>query len=60
MKRHVFFSSAVTFALFATTVSAADWPCYLGLNRDLTSTEKGLKLWSGAAAKVSWKKNVGN
>jgi outer membrane protein assembly factor BamB len=59
MKRHVFFSSAVTFALFATTVSAADWPCYLGLNRDLTSTEKGLKLWSGAAAKVSWKKNVG-
>jgi len=40
MKPHYLLSSAVTFALFATTVSAADWPCYLGPNRDLTSTAR--------------------
>jgi outer membrane protein assembly factor BamB len=38
---------------------AADWPCYLGANRDNTSADKGLKLWSGDTAKVLWKKNVG-
>lgn len=46
-------------ALLAATATAADWPCYLGANRDLTSAKKGLKLWAGDAAKVLWKKNVG-
>ena len=46
-------------ALLAAAAAAADWPCYLGANRDLTSAEKGLKLWDGNAAKVLWKKNVG-
>jgi len=45
--------------LLAATAGAADWPCYLGAKRDLISAEKGLKLWTGDAAKVLWKKNVG-
>jgi len=34
---------------------AADWPCYLGANRDNTSNEKNLKLWTGDSPKVLWK-----
>ncbi len=46
-------------ALWTPLAGAADWPCYLGINRDNTSTEKNLKLWSGDSPKVLWKKNVG-
>lgn len=53
-------ASALSFALLASAACAADWPCYLGPNRDLTSAEKGLKLWSGDTAKVLWRKNVGS
>ena len=52
-------ASILGFAILVATAAAADWPCYLGANRDLTSAEKGLKLWAGDAAKVLWKKNVG-
>ena len=45
--------------LWTAATSAADWPCYLGANRDNTSADKNLKLWSGDTAKVLWKKNVG-
>lgn len=53
-------TSALSFAFLASTACATDWPCYLGPNRDLTSAEKGLKVWSGDAAKVLWKTNVGS
>lgn len=52
-------TTAIGLLLLAAAAGAADWPCYLGANRDLTSSEKDLKLWSGDAAKVLWKKNVG-
>ena len=45
--------------LWTAATPAADWPCYLGANRDNTSADKNLKLWSGDTAKVLWKKNVG-
>jgi outer membrane protein assembly factor BamB len=56
--RHLL-ASTLGFALLAATAAADDWPCYLGPNRNLISAEKGLKLWAGDAAKVLWKKNVG-
>ena len=52
-------ASTLFLALWAAVVTAADWPCYLGANRDNTSPEKNLKLWSGDSAKPLWKKNVG-
>lgn len=52
-------TSTLGLALLTAVAGAADWPCYLGANRDLISAEKGLKLWSGNAANVLWKKNVG-
>ncbi len=59
MRRHLHLACSLCLSLMPAAAAAADWPCYLGPNRDLTSTEKGLKLWSGDAAKVPWKKNVG-
>lgn len=56
--RHVL-TSAFCIALWAMVAKAADWPCYLGANRDNTSAEKDLKLWTGDSPKVSWRKNVG-
>ena len=46
-------------SLVAAAATAADWPFYLGANRDNTSADKNLKLWSGDSPKVLWKKNVG-
>jgi outer membrane protein assembly factor BamB len=46
-------------SLNAAAATAADWPFYLGANRDNTSADKNLKLWSGDSPKVLWKKNVG-
>ena len=46
-------------SLWAATATSADWPFYLGANRDNTSADKNLKLWSGESPKVLWKKNVG-
>ena len=46
-------------SLWAAAAGAADWPCYLGANRDNTSADENLKLWSGDTPKVLWKKNVG-
>ena len=51
--------SGLCLAFWAAAAVAADWPCYLGANRDNTSADKSLKLWSGDTAKVLWKKNVG-
>ena len=56
--RHVL-TLALCIALWAVLAKAADWPCYLGANRDNTSAEKDLKLWTGDSPKVSWRKNVG-
>ncbi len=46
-------------SLNAAAATTADWPFYLGANRDNTSADKNLKLWSGASPKVLWKKSVG-
>ncbi len=46
-------------SLNAVAATAADWPCYLDANRDNTSADTNLKLWSGNGPKVLWKKNVG-
>ena len=54
-----FLIPSLCICLWAATAGAADWPCYLGANRDNTSADKDLKLWSGDAAKVLWKKDVG-
>ena len=59
MKPHPFLASAVSFALLAAAASGADWPCYLGANRDLIPTEMSWKLWSGDTARVLWKENLG-
>jgi outer membrane protein assembly factor BamB len=56
--RHLF-AASLCFVISAAAV-AADWPCYLGVNRSNTAAEKNLKLWSGDSAKVLWKKNVGS
>jgi outer membrane protein assembly factor BamB len=56
--RHVLVVS-LGLSLLAMAARASDWPCYLGADRNLISSEKGLKLWAGDAAKVLWKKNVG-
>ncbi|MGA2616585.1 MAG: PQQ-binding-like beta-propeller repeat protein [Thermoguttaceae bacterium] len=57
--RHLF-ASILCLALWTPIVRAADWPCYLGANRDNTSADENLKLWSGDSPKVLWKKNVGS
>jgi outer membrane protein assembly factor BamB len=45
----------VTILLIATCTSAADWPQYLGPNRDATSPEKGfLRSWPEAGPKILW------
>ena len=56
--RHVLISGL--FVVLGTAVTCgADWPCYLNVNRDNTSADKNLKLWSADSPKVLWKKNVG-
>ena len=47
---------AIIFVLLATnSASAADWPQYLGPNRDATSNEKGLmRSWPADGPKVLW------
>ena len=51
---------AVIVSLFSACVFAADWPQYLGLNRDGTSTEKGiLRTWPKEGPKVLWTAAVG-
>jgi len=59
MKYSTALASVLWILPLTACVRAADWPCYLGPNRNLISPEKGLKLWSGDAARVLWKKNVG-
>jgi outer membrane protein assembly factor BamB len=46
--------------LWAAGAAAADWPCYLGANRDNTSADKNLTLWSGDNPKPLWKQKVGS
>lgn len=53
------FLSSLCLCFWTAAAGAADWPCYLGAKRDLTSADKNLKLWSDDAPKVKWKKNVG-
>jgi outer membrane protein assembly factor BamB len=46
--------------LFVICAVAADWPGYLGPNRDGTSTEKGLlRLWPKEGPKVLWTAPLG-
>jgi outer membrane protein assembly factor BamB len=51
--------SGLCISFWAAVAAAADWPCYLGPNRDNTSADKNLKLWSGDSPKILWKKKVG-
>jgi outer membrane protein assembly factor BamB len=51
--------SILCISLCTAVAGAADWPCYLGANRNNTSADTDLKLWSGGSPKVLWKKNVG-
>ena len=47
--------------LSASGLLAADWPQYLGPNRDGISTETGLaRTWGADGPKVLWKKPVGS
>ena len=51
---------AVIVSLFSACVFAADWPQYLGPNRDGISTEKGiLRTWPKEGPKVLWTAAVG-
>ena len=45
--------STLCVALSAAAARAADWPCYLGPNRNNTSAEKDLRLWSGDSPKIA-------
>jgi outer membrane protein assembly factor BamB len=49
---------AVTSA-FRESTSAADWPQYLGPNRNSTSSEKVARQWPEAGPEVLWKASVG-
>jgi outer membrane protein assembly factor BamB len=47
--------------LFASLISAADWPQWRGLNRDGISRETGLlKTWPATGPKVLWRAPLGN
>lgn len=63
MNRYRAFASgcAVAMALgFAAPAMAADWPQYLGPNRDATSPEKGLlRAWPETGPKELWSTKVG-
>ncbi len=51
---------AIIILLFATCVFAADWPQYLGPDRDGTSTETGLlRTWPEEGPTVLWSAPVG-
>jgi outer membrane protein assembly factor BamB len=56
--RHLF-ASILCLALWTPMAGAADWPCFLGANRDNTSADTDLKLWSGDSPKPLWKQKVG-
>jgi outer membrane protein assembly factor BamB len=49
--------SLIILLVFALGASAADWPQWLGINRDASTTES-VKPWKGDL-KVVWKKPVG-
>ena len=52
--------TALISLLFAATVSAADWPVFLGPNRDSTSPETGLlNEWPATGLKVVWSRDIG-
>jgi outer membrane protein assembly factor BamB len=59
MKTRHMLISTLCLVLMTAAAWAADWPFYLGANRDNTSADKDLKLWSGDSPKVLWKKKVG-
>ena len=49
-----------SFLLFSGTASAADWPQFLGPNRDAVSAEKGLNWdWAKTPPKTLWKVPLG-
>ena len=51
---------AVMIAISVVSVFAADWPGYLGPNRNSTSAEKGLlRTWPKEGPKVLWTTPVG-
>ena len=59
MKANVKFIS-VTVLLAVASVFAADWPQYLGPNRDGISTQKGLlRTWPAEGPKVEWTADIG-
>ena len=59
LARRVLLLALLCISLNAAAATAADWPCFLGANRDNTSADTNLKLWSGDSPKVLWRKNVG-
>ena len=51
---------SLIFSLFVACALAADWPGYLGPNRDSTSMEKGLlRIWPKEGPEVLWTAPVG-
>jgi outer membrane protein assembly factor BamB len=42
-----------------TRKEGADWPGFLGPNRDGKSTERGVKPWPGAGPRVVWQRELG-
>ena len=51
---------ALTFCFLALTTFAADWPTFLGPNRDSTSPEAGLlNEWPATGLNVVWSRDIG-
>lgn len=46
-------------SVLAIVLTAADWPCFLGLNRDGSSPEVGVKPWPAGGPKLVWKVSTG-
>ena len=52
--------TALTFCFLALTTFAADWPTFLGPNRDSTSPETGLlNSWPESGLNVVWSRDIG-
>ncbi len=51
----------ILFIIVASVLVAADWPQYLGPNRDCKSSETGLaRSWPKGGPKVVWEKKAGS
>lgn len=60
MKNQLIISSAFVLLLFASNISAQDWPQILGPERNSTSPQKNLlRSWPESGPEVLWTTNVG-